>query len=181
MDRKLDKLVSNPAEAATVRTIFDLYAIDRLGTKTIAGRLNDQGLRTRLGKPWSQHTVEMTITNRIYLGEKNFRDIVVPDAHEPIIALDQFDRAQNILAKRSTQIGQRAANPSAYTLTGLIRCPQCGRGYIGTAAKGRYKRIGTTPAGTATKPAATSTASTPTSWKPRSATPCSTSSPPATS
>ncbi len=139
IDRNLDKLVPNTTEAATVRTIFDLYAIDRLGTKTIAGRLNDQGLRTRLGKPWSQHTVEMTITNRIYLGEKTFRDIVVPNAHEPIIAPDQFDRAQSILARRSAHIGQRAANPSAYTLTGLIRCPQCGRGYIGTAAKGRHK------------------------------------------
>jgi site-specific DNA recombinase len=127
------------AKATTVRTIFDLYTTDRLGTKTIAGRLNNQGLRTRLGKPWSQHTVEMTLTNRIYLGEKNWRDIVVPDAHEAIISPVQFDRAQHILGRRSAEIGQRAANPSAYTLTGLIRCPQCGRGYIGTAATGRSK------------------------------------------
>jgi site-specific DNA recombinase len=139
IDRTLDKLVPNPSEAATVRTIFDLYTADRLGTQTIATKLNDQGLRTRLGKPWSQHTVEMIITNRIYLGEKTFRDIVVPDAHAAIISPGQFDLAQRILGRRSAQIGQRAANPSEYTLTGLIRCPQCGRGYIGTAATGRSK------------------------------------------
>ena len=139
IDRRHDKLVPNPVEAATVRMIFDLYTTDRLGTKTIAGRLNDRGLRTRLGKPWSQHTVEMTLTNRIYLGEKTWRDIVVPDAHEAIISPVPFDRAQHILGRRSAQIGQRAANASAYTLTGLIRCPQCGRGYIGTAATGRSK------------------------------------------
>src|SRR4051794_19976329 len=75
IDRRLDKLVPNPAEATTVHKIFDLYTTDRLGTKTIAERLNGQGLRTRLGKPWSQHTVEMIITSRIYLGEKTFRDI----------------------------------------------------------------------------------------------------------
>jgi site-specific DNA recombinase len=139
IDRTLDKLVTNPGEATTVRTIFDLYTTQRLGTKTIAGRLNDQGLRTRLGTPWSQHTVEMIIINRIYLGEKTFRDIVVPDAHEAIISPVQFDLAQQILGRRSAQIGQRAANPSGYTLTGLIRCPQCGRGYIGTTVTGRYK------------------------------------------
>ena len=66
-------------------------------------------------------------------------DIVVPDAHESIISPAQFDRAQRILGRRSAEIGQRAANPSSYTLTGLIRCPQCGRGYIGTAATGRSK------------------------------------------
>jgi hypothetical protein len=42
----------------------------------------------------------------------------------------QFDRAQRILGRCSAQIGQRAANPSGYTLTGLFRSPECGRGYI---------------------------------------------------
>jgi site-specific DNA recombinase len=80
----------------------------------------------------------MTLTNRVYLGEKTFRDIVVPDAHEAIISPEQFGRAQHPRPALA-QIGQRAANPSSYTLTGLIRCPQCGRGYIGTAATGRSK------------------------------------------
>jgi site-specific DNA recombinase len=59
------------------------------------------------------------------------------DVDEATIGLEQFELAQRILGKRSTQIGQRAANPSEYMLTGLIRCPQCGRGYVGTAAHGR--------------------------------------------
>jgi len=122
---------------AAARSIFDLYTRDRRGTKAIANWLNEQGLRTRAGKPWSSHTVEIITTNRIYLGEKRFRDMAVPNAHPAIIGVDQFDLAQRILGKRSTQIGQRAANPSEYMLTGLIRCPQCGRGYVGTAAHGR--------------------------------------------
>ncbi|GAB3522613.1 recombinase family protein [Phytohabitans suffuscus] len=139
IDRTVDRLVIDPAEAATVQTIFDLYARDRLGTKSIATELNSRSLRTRMGKAWSPHTVTMILVNRTYLGEKTFRDIVVPDAHQPIITQTQFDLAQRILNKRSTDIGQRAANPSDYSLTGKILCPQCGRGYIGTAAKGRYK------------------------------------------
>jgi site-specific DNA recombinase len=54
-------------------------------------------------------------------------------------AADQFDLAARILHKRSTQIGQRAANPSPYGLTGLITCPQCGRKFIGTVAHGRSR------------------------------------------
>ncbi|TQS45328.1 recombinase family protein [Cryptosporangium phraense] len=104
VDRDADRLTPVPAEAALVQRIFDLYTRERLGTKAIATRLNNDGLRTRAGKAWSAHTIELLLTNRIYLGEKNFRDITVPGAHP---------------------------------LTGLLRCRQCGRGYIGTSARGR--------------------------------------------
>jgi site-specific DNA recombinase len=137
IDRDADRLVPDAVEAGTVKRIFELYTRDRRGTKAIANLLNEDGLRTRAGKPWSPHTVEILITNRIYLGEKRFRDMAVPDAHPAIIDVEQFELAQRILGKRSTEIGQRAANPSEYLLTGLIRCPQCGRGYVGTAAHGR--------------------------------------------
>ena len=139
IDRQLDKLVPDQAEAATIRKIFDLYTTDRLGTQAIATGLNQQGLRTRQGKPWSQRAVELAITNRVYLGEKHFRDIVVEAAHTPIITTAQFNLAQRILHKRSTDIGRRAANPSDYALSGLIRCPQCGRKFIGTIAHGRNR------------------------------------------
>jgi site-specific DNA recombinase len=112
----------------------------RLGTQAVAALLNNRGLRTRMCKPWSQHTVEHILTNRVYVGEKRFRDIVIPNAHPPITTTDQFDLAQRILGERSADISQRASNPSDFTLTGKIRCPQCGRGYVGTAAHGRYSR-----------------------------------------
>jgi site-specific DNA recombinase len=140
VDRTLDNLVPEPVERGTVKLIFDLYTQDRLGTPSIANSLNDRGLRTRLGRPWSPHTVGIILTNRLYVGEKSFRDVTVPNAHEALISTKQFDLAQRILGKRSVEIGRRAATPSEYTLTGLIRCPQCGRGYVGTAATGRASR-----------------------------------------
>jgi site-specific DNA recombinase len=114
VDKQLDRMVPDPGEAATVQQIFDLYTSRRLGTQAIATHLNQQGSRTRQGKPWSQRAVEITLTNRVYLGEKRFRDLVVPEAHTPIIPADQFDLAARILHKRSTQIGQRAANVSIH-------------------------------------------------------------------
>jgi site-specific DNA recombinase len=70
-----DNLAILALEAATVRLVFDSYIRDRLGTQAIATLLNDQGLRTRSGKPWSQRAVEVMVTNRVYIGEMRFRDI----------------------------------------------------------------------------------------------------------
>jgi len=47
--------------------------------------------------------VEIIITNRIYLGEKRFRDMAAPNAHEAIIDLEQFELARHILGKRSAR------------------------------------------------------------------------------
>ena len=139
-DAKTNNIVVVETEAAVVRLIFDLYTKDRLGTRAIANALNDRGLRTKRGRVWSSAAVEVVLTNRLYIGEKSFRDITVIDAHPAIITQDQFSKAQTILTRRGEEIGQRAANPSDYTLTGKIACPQCGRKYIGTAANGRSNR-----------------------------------------
>jgi site-specific DNA recombinase len=137
---KTNNIVVVEAEAAIVRLMFDLYTKDRLGTRAIANALNDRGLRTKRGKVWSSAAVEIVINNRLYIGEKNFRDITVTDAHPAIITEAQFKTAQHILNKRGQEIGQRAANASDYTLTGKIPCPQCGSKYVGSAAHGRNNR-----------------------------------------
>jgi site-specific DNA recombinase len=68
-------LVPDPAEAALVPVIFDLYVNQRLGAKSIAVWLTDHGHRTRAGRPWSHKAVLPILRNRIYLGEVFFRDI----------------------------------------------------------------------------------------------------------
>ncbi|MGX7671798.1 recombinase family protein [Plantactinospora sp. DSM 117369] len=102
-------------EAGTVRRIFDLYPRDRRGTNAIAGILTEQGLRTHTDKPWSHHTVTLLLTNRIYLGEKNFRDITVPDAHDAIITalLDFYTHRGDLIEQAITEFqAQHAADNS---------------------------------------------------------------------
>ena len=77
VDRILDKLIPEPDEQAIVKRIFDLYTRDRLGTPSIAKRLNEEGLRTSNGKPWSGATLGWIVTNRVYTGEKHFGDDIV--------------------------------------------------------------------------------------------------------
>src|SRR5207245_2918002 len=53
IDTERNTLVVNDDEAATVPLIFRKYTKERQGARSIAMWLNEQGARTRLGKPWS--------------------------------------------------------------------------------------------------------------------------------
>jgi site-specific DNA recombinase len=80
------------------------------------------------------------LINRRYLGEITFREITTENAHEAIIKdSGTFDLAQKILTARGEEHSRRASNSRGYLLTGRIRCPECGKSMIGTAAHGRSK------------------------------------------
>lgn len=138
-DEAASTLVPDPGEAAVVRLIFDTYTHYRLGARTIATLLNDRGHRTTTGGRWSAHQVLRVLANRIYLGELTFRGITTTGCHPPIIDDAVFGEAQRILAARGENYSKRAANGSDYLLTGLMRCPSCGKAMIGTRAHGRSR------------------------------------------
>ncbi len=129
----------DPDEAAVVRLVFGLYTQDRVGAKTIAHTLNERGHRTTTGGQWSAHQVLRVLSNRIYLGELTFRGINATGCHPAIIDPAAFAEAQQILAVRGEDHAKRAANGSDYLLTGLMRCPSCGKAMIGTRAHGRSR------------------------------------------
>lgn len=47
-----------------VKRIFTPYGIDEAGAVTIAAELNEDGLRTRTGEPWSAKVVLGILRNR---------------------------------------------------------------------------------------------------------------------
>jgi site-specific DNA recombinase len=139
VDPATSTLVADAGEAAVVRLIFQAYTQDRLGTRTIAHVLNGRGHRTTTGGPWSAHQVARVLSNRTYLGELTFRGITTIGCHPAIIDDATFAEAQRILAARGEDHSKRAANGSDYLLTGLMRCPSCGKAMIGTRAHGRSR------------------------------------------
>ena len=139
VDKTTHTVVIDLHEATIVRLIFNLYTTDRLGSRTIATILNDRGHRTTTGGTWSGYQVLRALTNRVYLGELTFRDTTVTHTHQPIISPDTWAHAETILAARGESHAHRAASGSDYLLTGLMRCPQCGKAMIGTRATGRHR------------------------------------------
>ena len=124
-------------EAPLLPVIFDLYASQRLGAHSIATRLNEAGLTTRSGKPWSHKTVLTVLRNRVYLGLVRYGNNWTEGSHPPLVERPLFDTAQAILVERGEDSAKRATAGSDYLLTGLVVCNGCGRHFTGTRATGR--------------------------------------------
>ncbi len=143
-----DVLVPVEDEINVVQLIFRLYTRRRLGCRAIATHLNDRGHYRRGAhrkadstprmQPWSHKTVADVLTNRVYLGEVHFREIIALKAHDAVVDEAVFDLAQEILAQRG-EAPKKAGSPSDYHLTGKITCPVCKRRYVGTNAVGRSR------------------------------------------
>ncbi|CAB4584453.1 unannotated protein [freshwater metagenome] len=128
-------LVIEETEAAVVRRIFRMIDEERLGSVEIAKALNESGVRTLTGQPWSFKRVLDVLRRPTYAGWIVHQDDAYPGKHEAIIDQETFDRVQSILDERADPAKRQAA--SDYVLTGLLTCATCNRAYVGAAGHGR--------------------------------------------
>ena len=128
-DVKDRKLVANPAEAETVRLIFQRYAelgsvtllqaeLDRLGYRS--KRHDGAGGRLAGGRPFSRGILYLILRNRLYRGEVAHKGNVYPGQHEAIVSADLWQIVQDKLAtnRRARTMGLGAEAPSL--LSGLL-------------------------------------------------------------
>jgi len=133
------RLVAVPHEAEVVRMMFEFYAQGK-GMRLIAKELNNAGIRTRSGKPWSNVTVRQILTNPVYAGRmvwnrterKGTRCIrrakgewvITEGSHAPIVDVELFERVQAMIeSKRSMHMREAWSD---YALSGLVYCGHCG-------------------------------------------------------
>jgi len=131
-------LVPDPVKAPVVRRVFDLYARKRLGTRTIAQQLRDEGAPAP-SAGWGHPAVHWIINNPTYVGKIRWRDKVFDGIHEPLVDEFTFAKAQAILTERGEH-AKRRGNNSDFLLSGLLRCGKCGKAYIGMSANGNGGR-----------------------------------------
>ncbi|MDD3340313.1 MAG: recombinase family protein [Lachnospiraceae bacterium] len=154
IDRRGEPPVIVPEEARTVRLIFDKYVQERMGMFDIARHLNTLGLRTSRGKAFECRSIEYIIQNPTYCGMirwnrtenetnriKDKNDwIVTQGVHEPIISTELFDQAQQIWKQTYHPRGARPSSTYRHWLSGIVKCPACGRTMI--AKKFKEKSTG---------------------------------------
>ncbi|TQN32638.1 site-specific DNA recombinase [Haloactinospora alba] len=140
IDPHTNKLIVKEDEAGLPPHIFQMYTHKRLGAKEIANQLNDQGHRTKTGKPWSRNSVLTVLRNRAYIGEVFFRGQYHSGAHPALVEENVFAAAQEILTARGDDRAKRAGNASDYLLSGCLTCPECHKNYLGHAAHGNKYR-----------------------------------------
>lgn len=128
-------LLVDPESAVIVMTIFEMSA-QGIGLKRIRDTLFEQDLigkdKKYLLPPPHLRTI---LRNRVYLGEISFtnydargevlEEVVVPDAHPPLVSLELFVKANAEVERRTKNKGTPKGKVNSY-LHGLLRCKTCG-------------------------------------------------------
>ena len=156
-------------EAEVVRMIFDRYVREGDGADKIAKYLNSRGFvrtktRTRDLPYFTKELVKTILHNPVYVGKMKYgentfekirgtrdqfrrvkaEDYIIADGrHEAIIDEELWAASQDILGSRK-HINRRKFNSEhEHILSGIIKCPLCGRGLTGMVRKRNNKKGGT--------------------------------------
>ncbi|WCN38664.1 recombinase family protein [Aneurinibacillus uraniidurans] len=157
--KKTDKeryLIPDPEQAPIVKMIFEWYTHEnpkiRLGSGKIANELNRLGYKSSTGQEWKSHSVLNVIKNAVYAGriqwkkkegkkskepgkKKDVRTrpreewIDVEGKHEPLVSMETYERAQEILNKKY-HVPYQLVNGIKNPLAGLIKCGMCGASMV---------------------------------------------------
>ena len=137
-----------PEEAEVVRRIYNEY-LGGLGATAIMKGLNNDGILTRVGKPWRTEGVLKILRNYNYTGnlilQKTYRENHLTKrkmknngekpqyhavgTHESIIDLTTFEAVQEEIARRADHYSGKKTTVATYPFTGLIVCDCCGKHY----------------------------------------------------
>ncbi len=124
-------------EAAVVREVFKLYN-GGMTLKQVADHLNSKGIRSRRGTTYKVSSVSKMISNRRYMGEYRFREIVIENGIPAIISKDEFEAANNRLAGNKRAPAKfKAKADDEYILSTKLYCGKCMSFMIGESGTSR--------------------------------------------
>jgi DNA invertase Pin-like site-specific DNA recombinase len=142
------QLFVNDTEAETVKLIFSDY-LSGLGSLAIANKLNDLGLKTKLGKLWNAKKVRDILKNEKHAGDLILQKVyvsnhlekkksinegelpmyIVHNNHEPIVDRNTFDAVQAEMHIRRQRYHVETSPAREYSYSGKIMCGICGKNY----------------------------------------------------
>ena len=129
----------DPLTAPFVLDVFKKY--DKGATmKELRDWLNDSGVRNTRGQPLNFNSIQHMLSNRRYIGEYKYRDIITPDGIPAIVPQDLFDRVQEKLAQNRKAPARHKAEDD-YLLTTKLFCGYCGAYLCGESGKSRNGTI----------------------------------------
>lgn len=153
------ELVTDLTEAEVVKLIFDLYLQDDMQCATVVRWLNDHGYSRNIKgekKPFCSDGIKCILKNPVYCGRIGYNrrtnlkganvkpktPIFVQGKHEPIVSVEQWERVQKKLDTLAVK-NQKVDDPERISmLSGIIKCPVCGRGLVATKNKHVNKNRG---------------------------------------
>lgn len=113
----------DPIMAPIVVEAFTMYA-EGATMKDIARKFNARGICTKRGTEISINTISSMLHNRKYIGEYQFRDVVIPNGVPAIVSQELFDRVQERMAANKKAPAKHKAEDE-YLLTTKLFCGKC--------------------------------------------------------
>jgi len=106
------------ADPATIGHVIEALELRDGGATIAAVRtfLGDYGVKR------SYHGVQQMLSDRLYLGEIHFGDLVNLHAFDPLVPRPLFNRVQRVKVAR----GRRAKSERLLARLGILRCENCG-------------------------------------------------------
>ena len=154
-----DGLVKHPIEAEIVKRIYDMYLQEDMGMTTIVGVLNEEGL-TRVSKgivkKFNYNFVKTILDNPFYcgrifynrrtnsneIGRQEKQVIESLGKHEPTVSIEQWEQVQKKRKETSLPFGKVEDPERISLLSGIVKCPMCGKGMISIKNKKQNKNRG---------------------------------------
>ena len=131
----------DPLTAPFVAETFRRYN-DGQTMREIRDWLNEKGIKNQRGGPMTFNTIQHMLSNRRYIGELKYRDVLIPDAIPPIVSVELFNDVQEKMLKNKKAPARRKAEDD-YLLTTKLFCGYCGAlmfGESGTSRTGEVHR-----------------------------------------
>ena len=129
----------DPLKAPFVVEAFQRYN-DGATMKELMNWLNDSGVTTNRNQKFTYNSVQTLLTNKRYIGENHFKDIVMPDSIPAIVDKDLFEEVQLKIKKNSRAPARHKAEDD-YLLTTKLFCGMCGAMMFGECGTGRNKIV----------------------------------------
>ena len=129
----------DPLKAPFVVEAFQKYD-DGASMKEIMNWLNDSGVTTNRNQKFTYNSVWKLLSNRRYIGENHFKDIVMPDSIPAIVDKELFDCVQAKIEKNRRAPAHHKAEDD-YLLTTKLFCGMCGAMMFGECGTGRNKVV----------------------------------------
>lgn len=140
-DPTTSTIVPDPMRFQLIRRMFELVLNERHNPREILRIARDEwGFLTPKskksgGKPLTNSTIYKMLRNPFYAGIIVWDGATYPGRHIPVVSSAEFDRVQELLARRSSPNPHRLS----FALTGLIHCGACGRMVTAERKVNRYQ------------------------------------------
>ncbi len=121
--------------APYVVRVFEMYA-NGATMLEIMEHLNDMGVKTSLGKPFTKNSLYTILRNKRYVGIYSYKGVDTPNALPRIVPQILFDQVQKRLAE-NVGAGGRGKAVEEFILSGKLFCKACLSPMTGTSGTGR--------------------------------------------